>query len=712
MIQVRLPSGKLVPVNTDDPKIAAATARAYVQRDPYEAAYVNMAKHPVLGNIYGAVESVARAVPGVSELQAALPAAVSGLTGQGFGKGWTAARAAQQAEVDNFKGQHPIASDLSTGVGMAGPVAAALATGGATAAPQIEQAAAKGVSGFLKPIATRTAKRAVTGGVAGAVYGAGQPGDLSERLGSADKGAAVGATVAAAVPPAVGAVASAAGKTGAAVGKTVARAANKATGGALIDANQVASQRLVESLKADGATPDLIKEALNGFLKNGATDPSLIDVASRLPSGGSNTLALVRAASAKGSGRGVAAKYADQTVADLQDKAIGATRKLTPGSRPASAVREEAVAARGKQADEEYGLVRDTPVDARPILPALEGDAGSTAIKGAYKAADARRLGPQMDELDKLRAAADTEVPVASVAGQQLPETPGLAEKIRSALGLGGDELPVSLGTLDRIKIALNEAGDAATRGENPSLGGGYFSRAKEIDQHLADNNPGYSLARDNFAKNSAGIDALDHGATGVTAVPEDYASNLHDFLSKGGPDAGKMAAIGYRQALTDRIGAPAEGSTGGLNKVSTSTNQGRNLAETFGAEHAEAYRAGLKDLTDQLANARSTNPNTGSPTAMRLADMGLVEPSDVLPPRIGPVHLVLGAINKIRAGATLTDAERAIIARIGTTKPDLGAIDLGDQLKLAPSAALDEARSITSGVAAGDQDQRRSANQ
>jgi hypothetical protein len=270
----------------------------------------------------------------------------------------------------------------------------------------------------------------------------------------------------------------------------------------------------------------------------------------------------------------------------------------------------------------------------------------------------------------------------------------------------------VSLGTLDRIKIALNEAGDAAKRGDNPSLGGGFFSRAGEIDQHLADNNPDYATARDNFSRASAGIDALDHGATGVTAIPEDYAANLHDFLSKGGPDAGKMAAIGYRQALTDRIGAPAEASTGTLNKVSTSTNQGRNLAETFGPEHAEAYRAGLRDLVDQLSNARSINPNTGSPTALRLADMGLVDPSSVTPPRIGPVQLVLHAINKVRAGATLTDEERKLIAQIGTRTPDLGTLDLSDQLRLPPSQALDDARSITSGIAAGGQEKRRETSQ
>jgi hypothetical protein len=726
-IQVTLPSGRVTTINTDDPKVAAATARAFVMKDPYESTMAQVRKQPGLGTAAGETQTMVRGIPFLSEAQALIPT----LAGMGedalkgkpasFSKSWTAARARQQALVDSYSDDHPVGSSLVKGTAMAAPIAAAILSGGATAAPAVAAdapAAANGISGFLKTAVRQAPKAAVTAGAGGAVYGAAQPGDLGERLQGADTGAAVGATIGTLAPPLAAGGAKAVGNATLKAATTVARAANRLSGGALSDPAQTAVQRLTMALKADGATPDLLRTALNGYLKNGATDPSLIDVATRLPSGGENTMALVRAAASKGSGRGVAKVYSGDVAANLQDKAIDATRALTPDTRAANVVRDKAVDSRASAATTEYGAPYSQVVDAAPVISALDGDAGRVGIGGAYKDADALRLGDQQAELAKLRAAAGpVEVPEARIAGDTLPPSPQLAAALKAAgVGQTDDTIPVSLGTLDRVKIALNDAGQGAARAGNNSQAAGFFQRAAEIDDHLASQSDDYAGARDNFARRSAAIDALDHGATGLMAHPDEYEAALSDLRTRAAdpnaPDAdpaGDMAGVGYRQALTDAIGAPTEGATGALNKVSTSTNQGRNLETTFGTEGAKAYRDGLKDLVDQLSNARSIDPNTNSASAMRLTDMGLVDPDALKIEKPTIVGTVLGVINKVRAGATLTDAEREMIARIGTMKPDIGSLDLSDPVNIgaAPASRIPLAP-LTIGVRAGeDQDPR-----
>jgi hypothetical protein len=720
MIRVQLPSGKIVPVDTDDPKVAEATARHYVAGNAYESAHASIAAHPVTGGVNGGLETIYRGIPGLSEIQAGLGAAMDTAAqhpdiahiAPSLADNFKRQRSNQQAQVDSFQSNHPTASNLTKGVTMAAPVAAAIMSGGATAAPELAEAAPaveRGVAGLLKraqPVAMRAARRATVGGATGAVMGASQPGDLSDRLAGADTGAAVGATVGAVVPPALSGAAKVAGKVASGVGKTVVRAANNVaslSGNEFLDPMRTASQRLVESLKADGATPDLIKTALNGFLKNGATDPSLIDVASRLPSGGQNTLALVRGSAMAPGARGVATTYNDSVVGNLQDKALAATRGLTADARPASVVKDAATEARNSTADSEYGAIRAAPVDAAPILPALEGNAGRNALAGAYKGADARRLPDQMSEIDRLRSAAGPEtVEPVSIAGQELPQSPALADKIKAAMGAPDDTVPVSLGTLHRTKVALEEAGRAAAKADANSVAGGLFSRAQEIDNHLAGSNPDYAAARDNYAKASAGIDAIDHGATGLDGAPDEYASGLSDLTAKGGQEAGDSAGIGYRQRLTDAIGHPAEGSTGVLNRIATATDQTRNLGATFGPDVAAEYQGGMKDLVDQTRNARFIDPNTGSGTAGRAVDAGLVEPGALAMPKISGFHIVMHALNRINQGATLTDGERQAITKIGTTiasPQSLDTIDLSPDAKALAPKYLEDMRSYIAGL-------------
>lgn len=721
MITVQLPSGRKVNIQTNDPQVAAAAARKFVASDPYESHRAYGAKHPIASTIQGGVQTLEDSIPFLSDAHALFNSKVDMLTAPSSNKKLNATniagdmrvardkafqrqQAIQQAYADSFKQDHPVISSLTKGVGLAAPVGAALLTGGASALPEVA-AEAPAASSLLKGLV----QRGTAGAMAGYAYGAGQPRlNPQDRLNSANTGAAIGGTVGAIVPPAAGWLAKKAGDVGQSVANTVVRATNKAAGGSLLDATKVASQRLVAALKADGATPNIIKAALNSFMKNGATDPTLLDIASRLPSGGANTMSLVRAASMRGTAKGIATDYADQIAADLQGKAIAHTRQLTPSTMSAPVAKDAAIAARDKAATEQYRAPYQTPMDARPVVPAMEGDAGRVGINSAYKDADALRLQAQMDELQKLRnAAKPVETPQASIGGAQF-NAPGLEEKIRKALGIDQNQpVPVTLGTLDRVKIALNDAGQTALKSGDNSRAAGFFQRAQEIDDHLAKTNPEYAAARNNYASASAGIDALGHGGTGLTAHPEDFAAGLADLIKRGGDQSNvvPMGQIGYRQALTDAIGAPTEAATGTLNRTATSTNQRLNLETMFGPDKAQTYRAGLTDLTDQLANARHINPNTGSATAGRLADLGLVEPGSMSPPRLSLPHLILGALDKVRRGATLTDAEREAITRIATTHPEIDKMDFTDALKALPSQQWNYAQGQVAGTVGGQRD-------
>lgn len=470
------------------------------------------------------------------------------------------------------------------------------------------------------------------------------------------------------------------------------RLANRVTGGGVLDTTRVAGQRLAYALRRDGATPEQLQQIMNEWLRVGGTSPTLMDLAAKLPSGGETTLGLLRGAAMKGgSARGAATRYADQVGADLQDNAVARTRQLTPGNpQPASAMQQTAAAARKAAAQREYQAPYATQVDAAPVMPALQGATGARAIAAANSDADALRMAQQQAELSRLQQATTAPAqPAPQPAGgfsegSSAADQAGLQAKIAAAMGgnPASQSVPVSLGTLDRIKIALREAGDKAARSGDNASATGFGQRAAEIDAHLAQANPAYAGARDNYAAASARLDALAHGGDILSAPPDEFAQRMAELTQRGRPDVNlpnipapqPMAQVGARQAITDALGAPREGATGSLNRVSTATNTGRNLGATFGEQPAADFRQSLQNMADQLGVARSMDPGTGSPSAQRLIDAGLAEDRNFLP---GKINLIAGLIRKIRQGVTLTDAEREAVVRIGQSGFKPGELNL-----------------------------------
>lgn len=238
----------------------------------------------------------------------------------------------------------------------------------------------------------------------------------------------------------------------------------------------------------------------------------------------------------------------------------------------------------------------------------------------------------------------------------------------------------VSGGTLDRVRIAMS--GRAAKAQQSPDtrdIAGGLFSRAAEIDSAL-DNIPGLAPARATYRGMQAARDAVELGSSQPFNRPDTFADELDALTARATPDDNpypvseqdilRGAQVGLRSEMERMIGAPAEGSTGVLNRIATGTNPRRVLEEAYGLEDASLYRDGLSREIERLQNARFISPNTGSQTATRLMDESLVDLPDI---PTGPIGLIRMALDKIRRGVTLTDAEREVLVSLGTRQIEPG---------------------------------------
>lgn len=175
-------------------------------------------KRGALDEVYGAVTTLNRSIPGMDEAGDGIQAAIDFASGRAgsLPKAWEGARKRSQGASADFKSRRPIVASQVEGVGIAAQIAPALFTGGATAAPTLASAASKkGVVEGAKRLATGPlARSAYAGGAGSAAAGYADEGTLRERLDRGNKavgpGALLGAGIAAggkAAAPVVDAVA-------------------------------------------------------------------------------------------------------------------------------------------------------------------------------------------------------------------------------------------------------------------------------------------------------------------------------------------------------------------------------------------------------------------------------------------------------------------------------------------------------------------------
>ncbi len=430
--------------------------------------------------------------------------------------------------------------------------------------------------------------------------------------------------------------------------RSINRATESATGQGFLNPEQEAVRRLREAAQRDN--PNVIRQEMQDYAASGASDPSLLDVS------GNNVMRVMRSAASGGEGgaQNIATTYADRIAGNLQDRAVGHARRLTPNEpRPANIVADELETTRGNLAQQQYRQPYSEPAAVtREMVSALQGPEGRSAINRAYAAARANRDTQQMAELQDLRTVAN-----AQSGGRDA--LTGRMQSLDDALA------NLSAGSLDRVRIAMRETGNALAESGARDTARGYRGRVRDIDTAL-DQTPGLQEARGTYRDLSTQREAVDVGRTGLNAPGDEYAAQIAD-LARVSPRATQAAGVGYRQSITDAIQRPAEGSTGTLNRLATSNQQTQNLATTFGPDAANRFQVAISREARRLSKARQISPNTGSQTALRTQDEALV-------------NVVMGQGGYLRAFAdwirgatsTLTNAEREAVVRLGTSEVDL----------------------------------------
>jgi len=609
--------------------------------------------------------TMTEAVPFADEINAG----VMSLGGMAQGKkpadAWREARDWQAGQQNAFAADHPVAARVATGAGYAAQMLPMFFTGGASNA--FAPAAEQGLKALVKRVGVRTVKNATVGATAAAVNAAAGRGTVQERVQAANE-AAPGGAVAGVVLPAVvtgsAKLGAAARAVTAPAARATARAANNAATkfgmGPFLDPREEVVSRLTEALKKDKITGEALNAALTEWQSAGGASPAFMDLIAR-NGGGQNTMGLIRGAAMSGPGRNVASQYGSQLAADLPDQAAARTMRLTPGEqRPAGAVSEELGQVRGRLAQEQYAQPYDEMVQVPDTVKDMLADSSGRSIiaRARADAIENQDWGRQV-ELDKLLQAGD-------------------------AGGVG--QLPrVSAGTLDRLVIAARERGGAfARRGQNMRARGA-LARRDQIDATM-DRVEGLQPARATYRNLSNQMDAIDLGQQAITqrGDPNVFASDLNrmqantpqgaqlpDGSQIGLGTAQNAAGVGMRSAMVNAIGEPAAGSTGVLNRFANSPNMRSRLETAFGPEEAGSYQTSVGQLVDQVNNARFINPNSGSQTMGRLSDQELVE---AIPQT--KTAWVLALIRKVKANATLTDAERELLVKLATTKADPGMIE------------------------------------
>jgi hypothetical protein len=181
--------------------------------------------------------------------------------------------------------------------------------------------------------------------------------------------------------------------------KTAVRAANNASGGRLLNPATEASKRLAEKLRIDGATPEEITKITQAWKASGASDPTLMDVVAKLPSGGTATIGLLRGAALKsGPAQGAVKTYRADIARNLQPRVINRTAELTPDQRTVPQMLSELtdrVRTAGQAPDFQYGQGGAAVSDALNA----RATAAKAAVNSAY--ADARSAAPEAAHLPK-----------------------------------------------------------------------------------------------------------------------------------------------------------------------------------------------------------------------------------------------------------------------------------------------------------------------
>ena len=408
MIPVRLPDGRIAQVNTDDPAVARAAVRK------------RLAAEALLGNKTGkadrptAMDTTLTAMANGPTL--GLANVVEGLGGAyatGF-KNLVKGGKADYGPNDTYAAIRDIQQQKASAApwlsGTVGLLAGLRMPGMGKVADFVGGKLGAGAPDFLKGLVTseRLPAVAVRSGAAGAPIGAvagaagAKPGEEAQ---GAETGLLTGLVTGAAIPTAASGGARAAtalGKTGGRVVSDLTRGGMNLAGFERKDTGGVAIKQLLQALKASNATPDQMRTILAEWRASGASSPSILDLASKLPGGGGPVRRLIMGASLDENGVGAAGKYAEKVATDLPENALtGWCAALTPDEpRTAAQVAKDIKDTKSGLAETTYKTPYAQPVEVTPeINNALADSHGVAAIRQAINEATANRDYGRADRL-------------------------------------------------------------------------------------------------------------------------------------------------------------------------------------------------------------------------------------------------------------------------------------------------------------------------
>lgn len=517
-----------------------------------------------------------------------------------------------------FAAANPTASALTTGIGMAAPVAATM---GAGLISGLAKAAAPMATQVAPGLLARAGQGAAIGGAYGGAYGAGQPGSIEDRFRAASGGATSGMAAGAALPVAADTLAG--------VGRGAARIANRVSGGRLLDADAEGLKRLREAMIKDGFTSEKIKAVAAEWRKSGLS-PNLLDIVGD-GGGGQYTKRFVRmAASTGGPAANVAQEYALATREGLGEKVQAAAAPLSPRRIGTEAAIEKTTAARKRLADMIFKFVGERGVVLTPEMQrVLSTDVGQQAVKDAAKLADQRAL--------------RTGLPKDRIAAAELYK-----------LSRGAEETTVS--AVDRVRRLISDAETAGLKDAARSVAGEATAARKQFVAGAKEQVPEYAKGLEVLSGAHGREKAYEIGSKILTMPVDDFAA----ATAKMSNSDKRAAALAAKNAIQGLAGNSPSGAYSVEGRMAYAPDLQKRLAML--SPKADAVRTASRRAAEQARTAQFIAPNTGSQTFSRELDAAWG--FDIPTSKVGIIRGILG---KVRAGVSLTEAEREAIVRLAT---------------------------------------------
>ena len=439
-----------------------------------------------------------------------------------------------------FGEQYPIGSTLAE-IGGALPTMALGGAGFAGLAARVP-----GIASRLSPLTTGLTGAAATGGVTGAITGAGEA-EPGQRLGGAATGGATGAALGPVGQVATG-MASGAVRKGLEVGRSAIGADATTT------FQRRADVKLLQALRRDGLSPQDAANRLQAIQASGYKPETIVEV------GGKNTRALADVVSKYPGASQVAEELAEQRMAGQAGRVISDFERVFGRRESALDVAEDLIQRRNRssgplyrQAYREGGVIQDPRIDKLMEL---------NAFKDAYKVA----------------------IELADLDGIKLPA------KVEDLKRLGGFDLQ----TLDYIKRGLDDVlyvKAVPTSGTGKTLIGKLKDKRREFVDIVDEVGPdSYRAARQAFSGPTEVRDAIEAGQKFTRLSP----GQLERDFAKLSPAEKEGFQLGVLESIRQNVEKGADGSDV-LRRVWASPERRRQLQVILGNDQ-------FRDLSNSLA--------------------------------------------------------------------------------------------------------------